>query len=96
MSLEQTDTSAYEQLMNAIIEQAQAAMGDQEAIAMAEEVDKLELSNGVVDVVHGDPMSVTESLAQVYIDHLGMASKVALKGVASDYADDVELPDNIS
>lgn len=96
MSSQRTDTASYEASMSDILSQATAAMGDEEAYALAEDVDGLVVSNGTVDSFGGSPSSVTEDLARADIDHLGSAGQVALEGVASEYRGDIDAPQNIA
>ena len=86
---------SYNALIEDIVGAQENILGDA-AIDIGQQVDGLTVTGeGVVQEVNRDGVAIVDDLVSAYVDELGAAAVVTLKPVASDYADDLELPGSL-
>lgn len=87
---------SYEALIEDLVS-SQADIIGKEAINVARGIDGLEVTDdGSIERIDGDPIAVVDALVSAYVDDLGGAATVTMKGVAGSYADELDLPTAIA
>lgn len=85
----------YENLIQDMIDSQATIIGAQ-AIEIARRVRGLQVEDdGTVQAVGQDPVSAADELAMEYQSRLGNAADRALRHVASQYEDELELPTSL-
>lgn len=87
---------SYDALIEDLVS-SQADIIGREAINVARGIDGLDVADdGSIERVDGEPIAVVEELVSAYVDDLGGAATVTMKGVAGNYADELDLPTAIA
>lgn len=90
------DTSKYYALIERLILDQHRVWGNV-AIDIADSVPGLVVADAMtesVDIwVNGNEKEIAAALAQAYIGRFGQSTASSLRAVASDYEDDIELPE---
>jgi hypothetical protein len=83
---------SYADLVEDIVA-AQGTLLGEGAVTIARGVDGLEMNGeGSVESLNGDGADVVDALVGEYVDDLGQVAQMKAQAVASEYADDLDLP----
>lgn len=89
--------NGYFELAEEMIEHEADVLGLERSVELARSVDGLEVdSDGNVQRITEDEVTVIGDLVDCYIDQLGKVTEVALQHITRDYRDELELPDNLT
>ncbi|MFB6085006.1 MAG: hypothetical protein ABEJ94_12260 [Halorientalis sp.] len=91
-------TEYYYALIEDLIADQQAVWGSS-AIEIADSVTGLAVSAPVSDTddiwVTGEPKQVADALAEAYIDRFGQTAASSMQAVATEYGEDIDLPQTL-
>lgn len=86
----------YQELAEEIIKHEATALGMDNAVKLARQVDGMEVAeDGTVNRFSGDKETV-KALTDVYINKLGNPAKVSIKANVASKFQELDLPDNLA
>lgn len=86
---------SYDELIESLVAAQTDILGNG-AIEIAEGIQGLSVgSDGSVQGISGEGVTVADNLVAAYVDTLGDAARVTLQSVAKDYASELQLPQEL-